>query len=224
MDGRGGRQRRARENSVRGCSAWARLLLPLAGLTGVVAGCEPAAGHDTSPVIEVVRQQLSIARVPNPPLATDLANLPGDLRGVAVPGPTNLGDFVKDPQAALALGKALFWDMQVGSDGIQACASCHFRAGADPRSRNQLSPGLRHVPTRDLTYKTGGPNYQLQPSDFPLTRLATPGSGARWTPRSTTTTPSPRKGSTTWGRDRIRSASGWAPRTPGGSSRATRRP
>ena len=69
--------------------------------------------------------------------------------------------------------------MQVGSDGVQACASCHFRAGADPRSKNQLSPGLRHVPTRDLTYTTGGPNYQLQPTDFPLTRLATPGRPGR---------------------------------------------
>ena len=71
--------------------------------------------------------------------------------------------------------------MQVGSDGVQACASCHFRAGADPRSRNQLSPGLKHVddvgqPREDLTYMTGGgPNAQLQPSDFPLTRLAVPG-------------------------------------------------
>ena len=33
--------------------------------------------------------------------------------------------------AAIQLGKALFWDMQVGSDGIQACATCHFRAGAE---------------------------------------------------------------------------------------------
>ena len=77
---------------------------------------------------------------------------------------------------ARALGKALFWDMQVGSDGVQACASCHFRAGADPRSKNQLSPGLKHVPAADLTYSTGsGPNRQLEASDFPLTRLAIPG-------------------------------------------------
>ena len=63
----------------------------------------------------------------------------------------------------IALGKALFWDMQVGSDGVQACASCHFRAGADPRSKNQVSPGLKHVPVADLTYSTGtGPNYQLE--------------------------------------------------------------
>ncbi|MBR9856523.1 MAG: hypothetical protein GYB38_02325 [Gammaproteobacteria bacterium] len=41
------------------------------------------------------------------------------------------------------LGKALFWDMQVGSDGITACASCHYHAGADHRSKNQISPGLK---------------------------------------------------------------------------------
>ena len=121
-------------------------------------------------------EDVTIPRVPNPPLSTDLPSLPGDLRAVAVPGPTNLGDFVKDPVAALALGKALFWDMQVGSDGVQACASCHFRAGADPRSKNQVSPGLKHAPVRDLTYSTGGgPNAQLLPSHFPLSRLAIPG-------------------------------------------------
>ena len=32
--------------------------------------------------------------------------------------------------------------MQVGSDGVQACASCHFHAGADNRSKNQVNPGL----------------------------------------------------------------------------------
>ena len=90
--------------------------------------------------------------------------------------PANLGDFVRDPALARALGKALFWDMQVGSDGVQACASCHFRAGADPRSKNQVSPGLKHWPDADLLYTTGiAPNHQLTAVDFPLTRLATPG-------------------------------------------------
>jgi cytochrome c peroxidase len=118
----------------------------------------------------------TIPRVLNPPVAGDLANLPGDLRAASVPGPSNLGDFVRDPAMARALGKALFWDMQVGSDGVQACASCHFRAGADPRSRNQISPGLKRMPQLDLTYTTGrGPNHQLTASDFPLSRLATPG-------------------------------------------------
>jgi len=105
-------------------------------------------------------------RVPNPPLASDLANLPGDLRAVEVPGPSNLDEFIKDPNMAIALGKALFWDMQVGSDGIQACASCHFRAGADPRSKNQVNPAAKSV--------FPGPNVQLIASDFPLTRLADP--------------------------------------------------
>jgi len=43
------------------------------------------------------------------------------------------------------LGKALFWDMQVGGDGIQACASCHYHAGADNRFVNQSSPGLKRT-------------------------------------------------------------------------------
>ncbi len=106
----------------------------------------------------------TIPRVPDPPL--DLGNLPGDLRAVEVPGPENLNDFIKDPVMALALGKALFWDMQVGSDGIQACASCHFRAGADPRSKNQVHPGFG----ADFL----GPNVQLEVSNFPLTSLAVP--------------------------------------------------
>ena len=118
---------------------------------------------------------ITIPRVLNPPLASDLNNLPGDLRAIAVPVPSNLNDFVKDPQIARALGKALFWDMQVGSDGVQACASCHFHAGADPRSKNQLSPGLKRIPDPDLGFKTGvGPNHQLVATDFPLTRLVNP--------------------------------------------------
>src|SRR5438270_3599061 len=51
-------------------------------------------------------------------------------------------EIVKDQTALIRLGKALFWDMQVGSDGIQSCATCHFSAGADIRSRNQISPNL----------------------------------------------------------------------------------
>jgi hypothetical protein len=30
---------------------------------------------------------------------------------------------VKDQAALLRLGKALFWDMQAGSDGVQSCAT-----------------------------------------------------------------------------------------------------
>ncbi|NOT30425.1 MAG: hypothetical protein HOP15_08250 [Planctomycetes bacterium] len=99
---------------------------------------------------------------------------PPSLKTVPVPEPVNLGDFVKDRTAAIALGKALFWEMQVGSDGVTACATCHFNAGADSRSRNQLSPGLVRVhgdgsPFSDTTFDGGhGPNYKVTAADFPL--------------------------------------------------------
>jgi cytochrome c peroxidase len=149
---------------VTGAGLWIAAVLFFVGWS---AGSSNAARADN--------EDGTISRVGNPPAASDLANLPGDLRAVAVPAPANLLEFVRDVEMARALGKALFWDMQVGSDGVQACASCHFRAGADPRSKNQLSPGLLRAGDADLTYTTGGgPNAQLQPSDFPLTRLADP--------------------------------------------------
>ena len=96
---------------------------------------------------------------------------PGSLKAIPVPEPTNLGTYVRNRTAAIALGKALFWDMQVGSDGIQACASCHFRAGADPRSINQLNPGGQDNP--DTTVDMGL-NRQLLSADFPLHKVSDP--------------------------------------------------
>jgi cytochrome c peroxidase len=94
--------------------------------------------------------------------------LPVPLNQVVVPEPPNLFQFVKDKDAAIRLGKALFWDMQLGSDGIQSCASCHFAAGADTRLKNQLSPSLLATPP-DTTFQVGtGPNYQLTGADFPF--------------------------------------------------------
>ncbi|HEY2017676.1 MAG TPA: cytochrome c peroxidase [Bryobacteraceae bacterium] len=63
----------------------------------------------------------------------------GSLKSVAIPDVPNLDHYVRDRQALLVLGKALFWDMQVGSDGRTACGTCHFHAGADHRNQNQLS-------------------------------------------------------------------------------------
>ncbi len=103
------------------------------------------------------------------------------LKTVPVPGPTaaELSDLVRDKAAAIALGKAFFWEMQFGSDGFTACATCHFNAGADSRTMNQTDPGLRRVdsngnPSADSTiFHPGfGPNHQLSVSDFPLHQLA----------------------------------------------------
>lgn len=72
--------------------------------------------------------------------------------------------------AAQALGKALFWDMQVGSDGVQACGSCHFHAGTDNRTKNQLNPN--HL-GGDLTLQVHATaNQDLVAADYPFRRLA----------------------------------------------------
>lgn len=91
----------------------------------------------------------------------------GSLKSIAVPEPSNLGEFVKNKTAAIELGKALFWDMQVGSDGLQSCASCHFHAGTDNRAKHQLHPGPD-------TIVDAGLNYNLKPGDFPFHKLSNP--------------------------------------------------
>ncbi len=110
----------------------------------------------------------------------------GSLATVPIPAVSNLGDFLKPGAAArtaaVGLGKALFWDMQAGSDG-QACASCHFHAGADNRARNQLSPGLRAVPQDTLFgnnfldvpgFPQFQPDHTLLATNFPFHVLADP--------------------------------------------------
>ncbi len=102
----------------------------------------------------------------------------GPLTEIAVPEPSNLAEFLREGpearQAAIALGKALFWDTQVGSDGL-ACGSCHFAGGADTRSRNQVNPGTNAGDDR-----FGGeglelaPNHALTAEDFPLRKYESP--------------------------------------------------
>ncbi|MDI6853321.1 MAG: cytochrome c peroxidase [Deltaproteobacteria bacterium] len=107
---------------------------------------------------------------------------PPSLKTLPPPKPANLAEYVKDEEAAIRLGKALFWDMQVGSDGMMACASCHFKAGADPRSKNQLNPGMNGGDTAfgnsavkgASGFKQFKPNYQLQTTDFPFHQRQNP--------------------------------------------------
>ena len=122
------------------------------------------------------------------------------LSDTPVPRPPNLGEFIRDEEAAKALGKALFWDMQVGSDGVQACATCHFRAGADPRKKNQVSPGLLRVVfqrdgtarwSRFLTPTTAstarGPTVRFARRTFPSGGSPTPRTASRPSSRTRTT-------------------------------------
>lgn len=83
------------------------------------------------------------------------------------PKVTNVGQ----KETLQVLGKALFWDMQVGGDGIQACASCHFNAGADNRVVNQINPGLNNQP--DLAAL----NATLSPAHFLGTANGRPDQG-----------------------------------------------
>ena len=86
-----------------------------------------------------------------------------------------ISSLTRNNAALVQLGKALFWDTAVGSDGI-ACASCHFASGADSRTINQINPGFNHGNhTYDaLPGGTVGPNTQLKVSDFPLWQFTTP--------------------------------------------------
>ncbi len=90
------------------------------------------------------------------------------LKRTPVPMPANLSTYVRDQKALVVLGKALFWDVQVGSDGKVACASCHFHAGADHRLSNQLSNKLAPVPS----------NFRLTSTDFPFHQVSDPDSQA----------------------------------------------
>jgi cytochrome c peroxidase len=108
---------------------------------------------------------------------TALAARPQDL-AASIPS-----DYIRDRTMATVLGKALFWDMQLGSDGVQSCASCHFSAGADTRVRNQLNPGVlagdarlelfrnRHLTTPEVTADQDV-NRDIVASDFPTHRLS----------------------------------------------------
>jgi cytochrome c peroxidase len=140
----------------RGTARWVKL-----GLIGVTVGIELTA-------VSVLYAQ---AGPPIVPIQRPI----GALKNVPVPGPSEqeLAEFVRDKTAAVQLGKALFWDTKVGSDNRTACASCHFHAGADNRTVNQINPGLL---SGDHTFQTGGsiggPNYTVAATDFPFTKHA----------------------------------------------------
>jgi len=123
-----------------------------------------------------VRAQSGVGsvRVPLRPLAP--------LSSVPIPPVFGMEGIVNDKTAAIELGKALFWDMQAGSDDIQACATCHYNAGADSRATNDVNPGQAGG---DNSFQiSSGPNHHYTPGsadagfggyhdgDFPFRKLA----------------------------------------------------
>lgn len=103
------------------------------------------------------------------------------LSQIPVPEPSGIFDFIKNKPAAIRLGKAFFWDMQTGSDGMTSCATCHHSAGIDTRMKNTLNPGAKAGDTVFGNNTLGvpgfpqfGPNYTLQPTDFPFHQRGAP--------------------------------------------------
>ena len=125
-----------------------------------------------------------------PEIRTAIAS--GDLAALSVsdlPEIPGVDEFIIDPDLAVVLGKAFFWEMYTGNNG-QACASCHFHAGTDRRIQNTLHPGGKDEaffegdaavvdhplfvfdPVR--SGNAGGPNYILGERDFPFHDKADP--------------------------------------------------
>ena len=118
---------------------------------------------------------------------------PGPLQDVPIPPVPGLLDgadpIIKDKDMAIALGKALWWDNNVGSDGM-VCAGCHGRAGAGQRVKNQLNPGQHSLKPSGQTFQamasglgSGGPNYTVNTRDFPFYQFNDPldkGSGVKF--------------------------------------------
>ena len=141
--------------------------------------------------MSAVRFTSASGRMPDGALITNVQVIapdytgPGSLDTVEVPLPSNLADFVVDREAAVVLGKALFWDMQVGSDNRTACATCHWNAGADTRHRNALHPGApggafgpqvegSASDAAEAGAEFVGVNKLLRPEDFPFFRPQNP--------------------------------------------------
>ena len=139
-----------------------------------------------------IAEEPEVEPVPQHPIASpddarthgleSLGNHIASTGGVPLP---DLSGIVQDMDALEALGKGAFWDMAMGSDGVQACASCHFHAGADPRTRNQLNPGGARVRDQhhgvvrgyhgasgapDDSFEMGAPDSELTAADFPFVR------------------------------------------------------
>jgi len=148
------------------------------GLAVFLNACDGGDGGSRDPSLDPITPEIKAAIDAGdlaPLSAADLPEIPG------------IEEFIVNPDLAVVLGKAFFWEMYAGNNG-QACASCHFHAGTDRRIQNSLHPGSRDVaffqgdaarlqgPLFDATRSgfPGGPNYVLRDDDFPFHEKADP--------------------------------------------------
>jgi cytochrome c peroxidase len=133
------------------------LISPLSRLRalGVAATMVPllacATAHDVDDAQDTRDLQALEALVPAAVHQQLAPGNPFDLRPLSrepVPQPTR--GHIVNRAAAIRLGKALFWDIQAGSDGQIACAVCHASAGSDARRFNTIHPGA------DAIFASGG--------------------------------------------------------------------
>jgi len=116
---------------------------------------------------------LLVASIASPACAQfdELSVFERSLKTIPVPSPTTIAEYIADRDAAIRLGKALFWDVRLGSDGLTACATCHHHAGADARVENTMHPGA------DGAFAPGvAPGKRLPAGHFPTTSFADPAS------------------------------------------------
>ncbi|MDA0739136.1 MAG: hypothetical protein O2999_08070 [Nitrospirae bacterium] len=91
---------------------------------------------------------------------TRTAPLASGLKHFLISGPKGL-----KYKQAVQVGKALYWDQQLGSDGV-ACASCHFHAGVDSRFKNQMHPGPNNEFEFMKNGEQNGPNFTAKREHF----------------------------------------------------------
>jgi len=138
---------------------------------GALSASDLVVVNFTNDLIGVLPKSLRDAPVPlnTIPVVPVTAEIAGSGLNQYIP------DTIAARAAAVTLGKALFWDMQVGSDGKQACATCHFHAGTDNRIANTMNRGPNGVfKFDDLAGPVVGPNQTLTAADFPLHLFNTP--------------------------------------------------
>ena len=70
---------------------------------------------------------------------------------------SNENDYIRNQTVATALGKALFWDMQVGSDGVQSCGTLplqrHRHRHAGPRTSSTRTISMATTPFCSLVIR-----------------------------------------------------------------------